>query len=191
MDTFFALLTLYIALGAAAFAVGSVLRLRGEEATGRVEVLLSGALSRYRLMGSALAVAGGGATLLLVVGSLAMGLTAQLVTGDGSVVWSLVGAALARLPAVLVLVGVAAALVGLVPRWSTLAWVPLGWAVLAGMFGALLRLPDRALRLSPFHWVPDLPGAPPEAAPLVVLTLVAAALGAAGVLGYRRRDVPV
>ena len=190
VDQFFAVLMVYLALGAAGFAVTSVLRLHAEEAPGRIEILLAGALSRYRVLGSGLAVAVVGAALLLVLGGFAMGLTAAVVTGDGALVGSLTGSALAQLPGVLVLVGAAAALVGLAPRWSGLAWVPLGWAVLTGMFGALLRLPDQALWLSPFHWVPQVPAADLDLVPLLGLTAVAAALLAAAVVGYRRRDVP-
>ncbi len=190
VDQFFAVLMVYIALGAAGFAVASVLRLHAEEVPGRIELLLAGSLSRYRLFGSGLAVAVVGAAVLLLLGGLAMGLTAAVVTGDGSLVGSLTGSALAQLPGVLVLVGAAAALVGLAPRWAGLAWVPLGWAVLTGMFGALLRLPDPALWLSPLSWVPKVPAADLDVVPLLVLTVVGAGLVAAGAVGYRRRDVP-
>ncbi len=190
VDAFFGVLMVYIALGAAAFGVGSVLRLRSEEGSGRVEVLLAGALSRPRLLLSAVAVAVVGAGALLAAGGAAMGAAAGAVTGQAGLVGTLAGAALVQLPAVLVLVGVAVALLGLAPRWSGLTWVPLGYAVVVGMFGALLRLPERALRLSPFDWVPALPGEDLHVVPLLVLTAIAAVLVAAGVVGFRRRDVP-
>ena len=68
--------------------------------------------------------------------------------------------------------------------------MPLGWAVLTGMFGALLRLPDPALWLSPLSWVPKVPAADLDVVPLLVLTVVGAGLVVTGAVGYRRRDVP-
>ena len=190
VDTFFGVLMVYIALGAGAFAVGSVLRLRAEEGAGRLESLLATALSRPRLLGAGLVVAVGGAALVLVGGGLAMGAAAAAVTGDGSLVLTLAGAALAHLPAVLVLVGVATLLLGVAPRWTGLAWLPLGYAVLVGMFAALLRLPVAAQRFSPFHWVPAIPAVELDVVPLLVLAAIGAMLVVLGAIGYRRRDVP-
>ncbi|MGI9001487.1 MAG: ABC transporter permease [Pseudonocardia sp.] len=188
-DAFASVMILYIALGAAAFAVTSVLRQRGEETEGRVEALLASALSRSRWLGSGLLVTLAGSVLLLLAGGVGMGVSAAAVTGDGRFVGALIGAALAYLPAVLVVAGVATALVGLVPRLSALAWVVLGYALLAGLLGALLGLPDWALKLSPFGLIPALPAADFDVAPLAGLTLLAAGLVAAGFVGFRQRDL--
>ncbi|WP_232534051.1 hypothetical protein [Plantactinospora sp. KBS50] len=47
------------------------------------------------------------------------------------------------------------------------------------------------LDVSPFTHVPRLPGAHWSVVPLIWLLAVAALLGAAGLLGLRRRDIPV
>lgn len=189
VDAFLAAMTVYVALGAAAFATTAVLRQRAEESAGRAEALLARPLGRTRLMGAGLLVTAGGAVILLLAGGLGMGVAAAAVSGEGRLVGELVLAALVHLPAVLVVAGAAVALVGLAPRAAGLAWVVLGYAVLAGMFGALLGLPEWALRLSPFAWVPALPGAPLDTAPLAGLAVLAAALTVAGLAGFRRRDV--
>lgn len=190
LDSFFATLMVYIALGAAGFAVGSVLRLRSQEQEGRVELLLAAAVARPRLALAALGVALGGAVLVLVAGGAAMGATAAGVQGDTALVGRLVVAALVHLPAVALLAAVALALVGAAPRWAVLAWVPVGWAVLVGLFAGLLDLPDAALWWSPLHWVPRSPADAVDPVPLLVLSALAVALTAVGVVGYRRRDVP-
>ncbi len=189
-DSFFAAAAVYVALGAAAFAVGSVLRVHGEESAGRAEVLLATALDRRRYLGGTLAVTCAAVLVLLLSGGLGAGLTAAVVRGDASLVGQQLGAQLVHLPAVLVFAGLAVALVGWAPRLAALSWVLVGWAVFAGFFGALLSLPDWALKLSPLGWVPQFPAEPVDVAPLAGLTVVAVVLIVLGLVGYRRRDVP-
>jgi len=83
------------------------------------------------------------------------------------------------------------ALIGLTPRWS----VPLSWAVLIGFLlmgqlGAVLDLPQVVLNLSPYTHVPSVPAVEVTVLPLVLLTAVAGVLFGAGLVGFRRRDVP-
>jgi ABC-2 type transport system permease protein len=188
-ETFFAATLLYVGLGAGAYAASSVLRMRGEETSGRVEPLLATALSRLHWAGAGLVVTAGAAVVLLVAGGLGMGISAAVVAGDAGLVATLAGAALAYLPAVLLVAGIAAALFGLAPRATPLVWVVVGYAVVLGMLGGLLGLPQWVLDTSPFGVTPALPGAELEAAPLVVLGALAAGLLAAGLAGIRRRDL--
>ena len=124
---------------------------------------------------------------LVSVGLVAYGLSA----GDvGQEMARVLGAALVQLPAVWVLVGVAAALFGVLPRFMSFG----GWAALAACalieeFGRPLQLNKRVLDLSPFAHVPKLPGGDVSAAPLLWLVLIVVALAAVGLLGFRRRDV--
>jgi ABC-2 type transport system permease protein len=187
---FFAAAATYLGVAVAAFAVASILRTRAEEAAGRTEVVLAAAVDRRRYLGGGLAVAVGGSIVLLVLGGLGTGIAAAASTGDGGLVASEVATQLARLPAVLVLAGLAAALLGLAPRLAALAWLPVTWAVVVASFGPLLRLPDWAERLSPFGWLPRMPDEPVDWAVLLALTAAAAVLAAAGLAGFRRRDVP-
>jgi ABC-2 type transport system permease protein len=189
-DSFAAATALYYGLCAASFAVASVLRLRGEETAGRAELLLAGAVDRRRLLGAALAVPAAGSALLLLCAGLGGGVAAAATTGDAGLVASGLGAALAQLPAVLVVAGVTALLVGAAPRLAGLAWVVVVWALLAGMFGALLSFPGWALHLSPFGWVPAVPAEPFAVLPEAGLTLVALGLAGLALAAFRRRDVP-
>jgi ABC-2 type transport system permease protein len=89
-----------------------------------------------------------------------------------------------------VLIGVALALFGLVPRAAAAAWGFLGGCFLLLYLGPLLSLPGWVMDLSPYSHVPLLPAADLAVAPLLALTAIAAALTAAGLIGLSRRDVP-
>jgi ABC-2 type transport system permease protein len=189
-DAYFAAIAVFQALAVGGFVVASVLRTRAEESAGRVEVVLAAAVGRRRFLLAGLAVSCAGAVVLLVASGLGTGLAAAVVRSEPALIGRSLGAELVHLPAVLVVAAVAAALVGVAPRLAPLAWVVVGWAVVAGLFGPLLRLPTWAVRLSPLGWDPAVPAVPVEPARLVGLCLVALVLAAAGLEGFRRRDVP-
>jgi ABC-2 type transport system permease protein len=183
-DSFFASVLLLSALIASGYTISSVLRLRSEETTGHSEILLSTSLTRLHWVGGHLVMALGGSALVLA----ATGLGAGVGTQDASEIPRLIGAALAQLPAVWVLGAVVAALFGLAPEAVRLAWAALGACFLLWFLGPLLDLPGWILDLSPYEHVPAIPAVGFAAAPLLALTAFAAALTAAGLVGFQRRD---
>jgi ABC-2 type transport system permease protein len=151
--------------------------------------LLATALSRTQWAGSHLAMAVGGSTLILAATGAAMGATYGLIVGDAGQVPRLTGAALGFAPALWVLAGLATALFGVLPRATVaVSWAVFAWCALVGFLGQLLDLPQWAMDVSPFEHVPELPAQGVEWPPLVVLTLIAAALATVGLAGLRRRD---
>ena len=71
----------------------------------------------------------------------------------------MIGAAMAQLPASLVIAGVAVALVGLLPGACVAgAWTVLGVVVFIDLFGEALQLSHWLLDVSPFTHAPRLPG---------------------------------
>lgn len=191
VDTYFTAIMGLLGLVAAGYAVGAALRLRGEETSGRVESVLATSVSRWRWAASHLAFAIVGPVLLMGAAGIAAGLAYGLSTGEvGHDLGRVLSQALVELPAVWVLVGVSAALFGLLPRLaSTVGWAALAACVLLEEFGRPLQLGKGVLDLSPFAHVPRLPGEDVFAAPLVWLVLIFAALVGAGLLGLGRRDV--
>jgi ABC-2 type transport system permease protein len=81
---------------------------------------------------------------------------------------------------------------GLRPRLApAVGWVALVICLLVGQVGAALRLSQSLLDVSPFTHIPHVPGGAVPMTPLVVLTGLAAALVLVGLVGFRRRDIPV
>ncbi len=190
-DLYFAVSLGLTAIVVAAYATQALLRLRSEEAAGRAEPLLATAVSRTGWMGSHLAVALFGMALLVVLAGLAAGVTYGVVIGDvGGQALRLVAAALAYLPAVLVVAGLVVAVFGILPhRAVAIAWTAVALFFLMAQLGPLLDLPQAVLDLSPFTHIPAVPATELTVLPLMVLVAVAAALFVIGLAGFNRRDL--
>ncbi|BFU47228.1 ABC transporter permease [Krasilnikovia sp. MM14-A1004] len=189
VNTYFASIAGMLGLLAAGYAVQATLRMRVEEATGHAEVVLGTATGRLRWAASHLAFSLLGPTVLLVVAGLVEGVVYRAIGGDVAPTVAL-GGALAQLPAVWVLAAVALLLFGVLPRLVPAAWGVLAACALMLLVGTTLQFDQWVLDLSPFTHIPHLPGGHASATPLVVLTAVAVALGAAGLYGLRHRDIP-
>jgi ABC-2 type transport system permease protein len=192
VDAFFASVVGVMGQVVAVFAIQMLLRMRAEEASGSLDTILATATSRQRWMLSYVAVAALGTVALLGVAGFAAGLFADLTaTGSSSRIPTLIEATLARVPSVLVLGGIAVAAFGWLPRRATsVTWGALILALVTGpMIGELLNLPSWVRNVSPFTHAPDTPATDVSAAPLIVMLVIALLLTAAGVLGFRRRDL--
>ncbi|MEU2265669.1 ABC transporter permease [Streptomyces olindensis] len=181
-DAFLASMIGMLGLVAALYIVASVLRLHGEETSGRAEPVLANAVGRLRWAAGHLAVAFGGSALLMLLAGLGFAV------GYGEKTGPILGACLVQLPAVWVIGGVAVLLHGVLPRGAAAAWVVAGAALLIGWVGPALDVPQAVLDLSPFGHLPKLPGGTMAWGPVGVLTGSAVALVAAGLAGLRRRD---
>ncbi len=188
-DAFLSVELSFVAVCAAAYGISSVLRLAAEESSGRAELVAAGPVSRSRWGGSHLLVALAGAAALMLACGLTVGLAHALAVGDSGAVGRDLVAALARIPAVWVMIALAQALYGLSRRAAPVAWGVLVGGFLATEIGPLLDLPAWVRNLSPFTHVPDLPGGEVTLGPVLVLLGVAAALVAAGLLALQRRDL--
>jgi ABC-2 type transport system permease protein len=190
VDAYFATVLMLSALIATGFTVMSALRLRSEETAGRVEPLLATPMSRARWSLGSLCVTLLGSAVVMLVTGVAAGLTHALVTGDTDEGWSLVTGAVAYLPAVLVLGGLAFALVAWAPKAATaVAWGVLAVCVVMGWLGGVLGLSDAVMDLSPYGRTPEVPMVDMSWPPILVLVASAMALTALGSVGLRRRDI--
>lgn len=189
VDAFLSYVFVFLAMLTTGFAVSSVLRLRGEEDAGRAESLLATGLSRSRWVLGSLAVTVTGSLLILFLTGMGLAVGYGLAEGDWSRSGELMLDQLAYAPGVLVLIGFATALSGLLPRWAALSWGLVALVVLQSLLGELLKLPDAVNALSPFWHLPSIPTEQFEAFPGLASTAVAASLALAGLAGFRRRDL--
>jgi hypothetical protein len=126
---------------ASAAAVAGISRLGVEEST-----RAWGWCSPGRSLGRGCGLAWVGVVAVFAVGTLLLcglgsGLAQWLSGVPRDAVERNMRAAVAYVPGVLIVTGVAALLVALSPRLRGLAWLPVGWALVVGLLGEALRLP--------------------------------------------------
>ncbi|MET9380997.1 ABC transporter permease [Streptomyces sp. NPDC002928] len=182
-DAFLASMIGMLGLIAALYVVSSVLRLHGEETSGRAEPVLANAVGRLRWATGHLSVAFGGSALIMLLAGLGFAV------GYGKEVGPILGACLVQLPAVWVVGGLAVLLYGVAPRLAMASWGVAGAVLLIGWVGPALDAPRLVLDLSPFGHLPKLPGGEMAWGPVLTLTGLAAVLVAGGLAGLRRRDI--
>ena len=190
IDAYFATTLSLLGVIASAYAVSATLRLRTEETALRAEPILATRARRLQWVGSHLVMALLGTTVALGVAGLVEGLVYGLTVDDvsGQLPRVLAGA-LVQVPATWVVTGITIALFGLLPAAVAVSWAAVVVFLLVGQFGPMLQLPQWLMDLSPFTHVPRVPGAEISVWPIAALAGVAIVFAAAGLAGFRRRDI--
>ncbi|MEU4363795.1 hypothetical protein [Promicromonospora sp. NPDC023987] len=188
-DGFLTVMLLFAALTCVAYAIVMSGRAKGEEEAGRAEVVLALSVSRSRWLGAHLVVVGLSTVVLIAVsvyavwaGAVQVGMSEPGFGAYTDVFWT-------YSVAVLVYLGLSAALYAWAPRFASAAWLLLVYSFVVGMFGEVFDLPSGAEALSPLDWLPAGFGEVPEAAHMIGLAGVAVVLLALAFLGFRRRDL--
>lgn len=190
LDAFLATYLGFAGVATGFLAVLAVLRLDAEETAGHAEVALSTATHRFVWASAYFVLALVGAALVQLVMGLTVGVLFGVQGDQGlSQVVPVTAAALSWLAPVLLVAGLTLAIVGLVPRWSGVAWAVMTAFALVTMLGTAFGLPDWALNLSPFSHVAKAPAEAVAVAPLVWLSVAGVLLAVAGFVGIRMRDI--
>ncbi|RIK06458.1 MAG: ABC transporter permease [Acidobacteria bacterium] len=189
VDAYFAVEMSIAALIASAFGIQIIARLRSEETAERADPILATGVSRTRWVMSYLVVALAGSTGLMLISGGAAGVTYGIQKNDLGQVWRILGAAAAHIPAIWVMVGIALAAFGLLPRLTSAGWAVLVGFILLSELGPLLSLDQWVMNISPFAHTPKLPGGTFSVTPLLALGAVALGLALTGLAGARSRDI--
>jgi ABC-2 type transport system permease protein len=183
-DSVYTTMTQFLAAAATAYVVTSVLRVHSDEQNGLGEPVLAGAVSRWRWLFTAVAAALVGSSVMMFFAGLGNGLGAGITLGEPQTIVRLTLAGLAFVPAMAVLASIAAFAVAVRRPW--IGWLAVTFVVTSLYLGALLRLPQWLIDLSPVGRTTAPMDYP--AAALAVMVVVAVALTAVAGWIYRGRD---
>ena len=168
-----------------------MLRLKGEEKDTRAELILAAPVRRVKYIGGYALIAFAAAAVIqlaLAVGLYSVG-SAVLADPSELSLGFVLKSNLVYVPALWVMVGVAAVLVGALPKATGAVWGYFAYTFLVVFVGRLGVFPEWLKYTSPMGYVPQLPVDEISLAALALLTAAAAALTAAGLFFYGRRDI--
>ena len=188
-DAFVAAELGFTALMATAYGIQTVNRAAAEERAGHAEALLAGSVSRTRWLRSHLGGALVGVVVLMIGVGLGAGVARSISTGHLVEIPRIVAAAIVQVPAIWIVVTLAAYAITCSPRLTAVGWSLLAACVVLGELGALLGLSHWIMDASPFAHIPRLPGGTVTVVPLVVLTAAAGVTVIAATTALRRRDI--
>lgn len=182
-------LLMFLALVIGLFAVSQVAAIREEEASWRIEHLLTRPVGRSQwLLGRVAA-----SMVAIVVISIVMTVAAWVgaaVVGVAPPLAELPVTAAAPVPLAWMFLGIGVALVGVAPRLAA----PIGYGAVIAAFvldlvGGLLELPQRVLELGPFRHLEPVPVVDYPVGPALVMIALAIMTVALGTTVFRRRDL--
>lgn len=188
VNAFVAAMFTLVQLVAALLTVALVVSARGEEATGRLELLLAAPRSRIGWLAGRVLLAVVSATVLTLAASVALWVGAA-VTGERLDFGGLLAATGNSVPLIVITAGCVAAILGVAPRATAFCYALVGAAYLWGTLGTALRAPAWSLDLSPFHALALVPLEDFAPIPAIVLSLLGFALLALGLGAFRHRDL--
>ncbi|WP_102144973.1 polyketide antibiotic transporter [Mycobacterium hubeiense] len=174
-----------LAIPTGLYAATRLATMVADEKARRWTALFSRPIPRNHLAGNEIAVTAVGVIVLHTAAALAIWGGAAI-TGGGLGIGAALAGAANTMPIALLALGAAALALGWLPSWvGAIGSIP----VVGGFLLHAVAPNDMLARLSPFAHVAAVPNAPPDWTGVAALTLITAAMVAAGLVGYSRRDL--
>ncbi len=131
------------------------------------------------------------ATSFVMLSLAAIGLwsAGNAVMEEGLEFGTLYGAAIVYLPAMWIMIGLAAVLIGVVPKFTGFTWLYLIYSFIVVYLGGLLQFPEWLGNLSPFGQIPNIPVEDMDYMKVSILVVIAIVAVVVGFVGYNRRDI--
>ncbi|GAE37240.1 ABC transporter permease [Halalkalibacter akibai] len=170
-------------------ALMMMLKLKGEEKKNRTENLLSGAVSRYNVIGSYFLLSFFSGFFMLFLAFIGLWSAATVVMDDPISFFTMFKAAMIYLPAIWFMIALTVLLIGLFPQFTSFIWLYLGYSFLVVYLGNLLPFPEWMGKLSPYAYIPKLPVEEINYLNITVLTVLAILLVNIGFIAYKKRDI--
>ena len=190
-ENFVSMISFVMVVGATVPVIMLMLRVRGEEKGGYIEQVLAGSVSRNSLFASYFGIALIGSVVFPFVASFGMWVAMIGTMSYPPDFWPHLAMSLNYLPAIWMMLGFSALLVGYAPNRTGLAYGYLFLSFFLIYIGGMVGFPDAVLMVSPFGLIPQVPMEDPSVPIFIGLTAVSIVLMALGFVGYRRRDVAI
>ena len=169
--------------------INASLKLRAEEREGRAEQIFALAVSRQKYLTGYVILAFLASVLIPIVTAAGLYTATAMADNNPFALGGLIKAFIVYLPAIWVMIGVAVFIAGLLPRATVAVWGYFGFIFVVSLLGGMPGLvPEWLQNISPMKHIPKLPLDEMTYTPLIVLTVIACALSAAGFVFLKKRD---
>ena len=167
-----------------------ILKIKGEEKDTRAELIIATPVSKVNYLGGYALITAVTAVLMQVAMPLGLYLVGAAILPAGELPLAFVmEASLVFVPALWVMIGLTLFFIGLLPKYTLVMWGYYGYSFLILLIGRMGIFPEWVNYTTPFGFVPQLPMESTQLLPLMGLMVVAFILGAAGFIGYRKRNL--
>ncbi|GAA0328108.1 ABC transporter permease [Bacillus carboniphilus] len=188
-EQFIPMLMIVISILATIPPVISMNRLRGEEKKDRIVHLLGRTVSRTKLLSTYLFISVINGFVMISLAAIGLWSTGHVAIEEGLTFGMIYGAAISYFPALLVMIGLAVFLIGILPKLTSLVWLYVLYSFIVLYLGGLFQFSDWIGNMSPFGHVPQAPVEEFSLLPLILLSLVAVVLTLLGITGFKKRDI--
>ncbi|MBR7553958.1 ABC transporter permease [Allobacillus sp. GCM10007491] len=188
-DQFISIIMTVMAMIATIPALISMNKLYSEEKKSRLELLYAKPVSRKTMMASYLSVAVINAFVSVVLSGIGLWAAGSMVMDNPVSLGTIIGASIAYIPAMFVMIGLSALLIGLKPNVLSLTWVYLVYSFIVVYMGNLFQLDEWFSNVTPFGHVSQLPVDEFEVIPFLGLSGVVVIFVIAGLSFYSKRDI--
>lgn len=172
------------------FPVISVLfGVKSEEIKGHIEHFYARSISRNKIMGTYFILAFFTGVLMQLATALGVYLSSSEVLENMFSLRTLIEMSLVYLPAIFLVIGLAALFVGFLPKFTPIVWGYVVFVVVILYLGSILDFPEWMNTLSVFHHVPEYPHEEINWIIMGLLTTIGAILTLLGFVMYNHRDI--
>ena len=169
--------------------INAALKIRSEEREGRTEQIYALAVPRGKYLAGYVILAFAASVLIQFATAAGLYSATSLLESNPFTFAGLMKSFMVYLPALWVIIGVAVLIAGRFPKATGAVWGYFGFVFLVSFLGGMPDLlPSFVQKISPMTHIPKLPLDDMTFTPLIVLTVIAVALTAAGFVFYNRRD---
>lgn len=187
-EAFLSLMVYVLCLFVSAYGMLAVHKMRSEETEGRIETLLSTPVERVKWMTSHATFSVVGSAFIMLIIGLCIALGSVASGGNADAFGKIMLMSIAKLPAVLIMAGIAALAFGFLPKISVgISWTIYSLFILIQLLWEMRLVPDILFLASPFGQV--YPTQPQTLVVFMVLMIVAAILYGMSLLFFKRRDI--
>lgn len=166
-----------------------VTKLKSEEKSHRIEILITRPIARIKLLGSFNVLAIIASITFQVFFAIGFWYSGVTVVENAVSFRNIVIASISYLPAIWFMLGIANFFIGIFPKGSVLIWIYYAYSALVIVLGKILQLPDWMQKLSQYEAIPKFPIEKMTFDNIILITVLTVIFLAIGLWGYKNRDL--